>query len=265
MTAIRQRTGVTGDGRVDLDACRHIAETSTDSPLARRLAAAWVGRVRLGRLVRSLGVAWRYARRRLHRRDLVLKVEPGAMPDCRRCNETCCAGPHLVSLRLVDIAWLTDAGLDWAIVPVDGAARETIYGDHPELRAAEKRDAFRFFPVLNHVDDHCVFYDRRDGRCAIHPLRPLACRAYPYRLSDDLRTIRISTGCKSRREDGTSEEMTMLADAVVALHDWKLRDLMMLEQARPALESLGLLDLLPAAARAVPFAEVLRRLQNEPS
>lgn len=262
MTQSDHPAGLAQDGAVDLDACRQIAETATDSPLARQLADAWVGRLTFARLLRSLRVTWRYASRRLHRRNLLLNVEPGTVPDCKQCTETCCAGPHLVSLRLVDIARMVDAGLDWALVAVDGAARELVYVDHPELRAAEQRDAFRFFPVLKQIDKHCVFYERQNGRCAIHPLRPLACRAYPYRLSDDLDAIRTSTGCKSRRLDGTSEEMAALADAVVNNYDQKLRDHIMLDQARPVLKELGLLDLLPSAAQAPAFAEVLRRVQD---
>jgi Fe-S-cluster containining protein len=233
---------------------------SARSPTVRRLEEIWAGKVRramlrLRNVLRNLRLARRFRLRPLRLEDLELQVPRGMVPDCQNCLDTCCRGPqNTISLRLEDIARLADAGLEWAISTQKPEYSEELVAEYPSLREIERLDSYRLFPVLKRKEDGtCVFLDEA-GRCSIHPIRPLRCRRFPYRIDDELKSITYSSGCRFPRPDGTPEQMRELAQAAVDTYNAKLRDLVMLEYVREDLERLDLLRHLcvwdpPAAAR----------------
>lgn len=230
-------------------ACREAAaRVARHSPTQAALDATWQT------LRETPRVAATYAGHALDRHALVLDVEPGVVPDCPACRETCCHGPHLVSLRLADCARLLDAGLDASITRPGRGSREATYESHPDLRQVEQRDAFRRFPVLGQRESGACHFLDADGRCSIYAIRPLACRAFPYRLDDALDRIRMSSGCPTSRRGGSPEAVELLVQATVDLFNAKVRDLLLVEHGRDRLEALGLRRLLPPT-----FADVLRR------
>ena len=214
------------------------------SPTVRRLEEIWTGPVRrslrrLRNVFRNLRLARRYRLRPLRLADLDLKVPDGMVPDCANCRDTCCRGPqNTISLRLEDIARLLDAGLESAISTGKPVYSEELLAEYPSLRTIENLDSYRFFPVLRRKPDGtCVFLDD-NGRCSIYEIRPLRCRRFPYRLDDALSGIVYSSGCQYPRRDGSPDEVRNLAQAAVDTYNAKIRDVVMLEYARPELERL---------------------------
>lgn len=183
---------------------------------------------------------------------------PLPIPNCTACTDTCCKSPSLVSLRLIDIARLVDAGHQQAVARVDRPARRAIHTLHPALEAAESKDSFRYFPVLRQkVDGTCVFLTAQQ-RCGVYAIRPLACRAFPYLLNDDLKSVRFAEGaCSTPAPESHSTTLRSLTAAVAAQFDAKVRDLMAVHHLPAALARLGLVRFLRA-----PF---LRRKKNENS
>jgi len=199
----------------------------------------------------------RYRWRRLEREALSIDIPPGRLPACQSCQGLCCREPNLVSLRLSDLARLVDVGLGWAAVPALGGGRQATYREHPELAALEGLDSFRWFPVLAQTDGHCVFLGP-DDRCAIHSIRPLDCRRYPYLLATDLQRVRWAGGCPYWVEQGGAGEQEALVGEVLAHFEQKLRDLAWLEFAPRELEALGLGFAARTAGSGERFAAVLR-------
>ena len=151
------------------------------------------------------------------------------VPNCDACDDHCCRGEGaVIRLRLLDVAYLVDAGLTFAIdVDVD---------DDPRL--TERR-----FPKLTKKPDgNCVFF--HEGGCVIHPIKPLRCQRFPHRLTDDKQTIAYANRCASRRQ-GTAEELVQLRTAVVDNYNAKVVDLVVLQHGEGTLEALGLGEHLP--------------------
>ncbi len=250
------------------EACRR-ALARAQTPTATALAVGWhetiwPGRRSPRRLLRLARLALRYDLRQLIRARIQVRVPSGQVPDCPTCQETCCQGPHLVSLRLPDIARLVDGGLEWAIERPRPSARASLYAEHPDLAEAESLDSFRRFPVLGQTDSgYCVFLDP-EGRCAIYPLRPLACRRFPYRVGEDRRTVTYATGCRYPRADGSAAEVEALVSVAVEHYNQKIRDLVMLEAGLELLARLGL-DRYVGGGRSgsrLRFNEVLDRVRT---
>jgi Fe-S-cluster containining protein len=189
----------------------------------------------------------------LDRGTLALDIPRGVVPNCRACQDTCCQGPHLVSVRLADCARLVDAQLDAALVRPSRRDREATYERHPALRQVEQRASFKRFPILRQRESGECFFLSSDRRCTIHPIRPLACRAFPFRIDDTLDRVRLSNGCRSFRSDGSVDEVDCLARTTVELFNAKVRDLLFLEHGRRHLEALGFGHLLPPV-----FADLLQ-------
>lgn len=194
---------------------------------------------------------WRSPSRALHlrfglwRRELrparANRAIPMAVPDCAACSDNCCTGPHLVSLRLTDIARLHDAGLGDHIVTLDQLDRATVYASHPELREIESRPGFAAFPVLGRSNDgRCPFLSA-ELRCTIYPIRPVACRRFPLFVGDDLRTVRWASSCESRKDGNPGA----LFEAALDSYNQRIRDHLVLRYARPVIDNLGLGRYLP--------------------
>jgi Fe-S-cluster containining protein len=217
------------------------------SPTERRLHELWMGPVRkamlrLRSVLRNLRLARRYRLRPLRLEDLEMRVPDGMVPDCASCQDTCCRGPqNTISLRLEDVARLVDAELEWAITTEKPTYSDEMRERYASLRTIERLDTYRFFPVLKRKPDGtCIFLDDA-GRCSIHELRPLRCRRFPYRLDDALTGIDYSPACRFPRHDGTPGQTRELAQAAVDTYNAKIRDLVMLEYGRDALERLDLM------------------------
>ncbi len=177
---------------------------------------------------RGLRAHWRWllAQVRYRRERVSLRVLQDAtsdqIPDCDTCHDHCCKHPHVVPLRLEDIARLKDAGLDTAIVPAEGPKANALYRE-PTLR----RDSRGV----------CVFLDEHQ-RCTIYELRPIVCRRFPYYVADDVHALRYAESCRSRVV-GRSDE---LRAAAVDSYNQRLSDYLLVQNARSALVRLGLLE-----------------------
>ena len=239
------------DGSIDHEACRARSKAAGEGPIGPMQSglhhahqAAWPERPGIRDRLRRLGLARRYDLTLMDRRHMAIDVPAGMAPDCPRCKESCCEAPHLVSLRLADVARLADASFGWAMTRSDPARRAAVYHDHPALEAAERLDTFCRFPVLRHTGDRCVFLDEA-GRCAIYPLRPLSCRGYPLRIGPGRDSVHYSEVCKPRRTDASARDSAALIDAAIDHYNAKVRDLVTLEQAGDALRRLGFEAYLP--------------------
>lgn len=169
---------------------------------------------------------------------------PSQVPHCQQCPQNCCQGPHQVSLRLVDLSRLVDAGLAWAVTTPRVTSRLQLYREHPELEEAESRDSFRRFGVLKQTAaGRCVFLDT-NNRCAIYPIRPLVCQRFPYLLNENLRDVHYASSCPQRRA-ASREEVAAVLDVLAEHHGHKLLDLALLDLAPDVLQDLGLARFLP--------------------
>ena len=180
----------------------------------------------------------------LGRASLPVRDDPERAPDCERCQENCCRGSNLARLTLRDVARLSDAGLGWAIARIGG----------PDDRGPGV--------ALKHRDGRCVFLDAEE-RCAVHPIRPLVCRGFPWQVSDDWSVLRYSRECQTHgRRPADADAM---AQAAVDTFNERIRDLLMIANGIDRLRALGLDRDVPAL-RAAPrraFADVLRGVDSD--
>jgi Fe-S-cluster containining protein len=228
-------------GGLDLEGVRARAERAAEegSPTEARLREA-VHALRARRWRRPLAW-WRHRRtvddRPLDPSRLERRAPTGRGPDCGACAERCCTGPHVVSLRLADLARLHDAGLGGCVDTRRPTDRLAVWGSSPRLMEAEQSRLLREFPRLPRPDGRCVFHDA-EGRCAIHPIRPAVCRAYPFQIDEDRRGVRWAGACASAGDDAEALERGV-RDAVA--HDRsKQDDLLVLALAPELPAALGL-------------------------
>lgn len=242
-------TGVIKEG--DLAAARDVAAAATPpGPLERALAEVEAGPVRRRAvsplaLLKNLRLARRIDLRALTADDVELDARARRVPRCDRCEDNCCRGPGTgISLRLADVARLVDAGLVWGVAR-EQRWTEADYEADPALREHEARETQRRFPMLKRrADGACVFLD--DGaRCSIHPIRPLACRAFPYRLNTSRERVHFSGRCPSWGDGGDAGEVAAMTTAVLELYNAKVRDLVVLAHGRREIDDLGLSRHLP--------------------
>jgi Fe-S-cluster containining protein len=220
------------------------------SETERKLDEAQRGPVRrralsLRALPRNLRMARRVRLAALRPEQVRLDATDVRVPDCVRCEDNCCRGPGTgVALRLSDIARLLDAGLGEAIDP-DARWTDEDYARDPALRQLEALDSQRRFPKLRRDETgRCVFLDD-EQRCAVHAIRPLVCRAFPYRLAPELDRVHFSNRCASWRDDGEERERDEMTAAVLEMYNAKVRDLVVLEHGRRELDALGIGRYLP--------------------
>lgn len=179
--------------------------------------------------------------------DLKLMIPGQELPDCESCVDLCCTGKNaLVSLRLRDIAVLTDMGRE------DVIAWERPTTPKQELKkmnwARREADAsvfHRAFPILKRdATGTCVLLDE-DRLCSLFPSWPLSCARYPYALDLANKVVFYAKGCQSRRPAVEVADAPLhvrrLVRAVVDAYNARIRDVVLLAMAKPELEALGLL------------------------
>ena len=220
--------------------------SARDTPAA--LDEAFHGEVR----ARATSLRGLVGNLRLARRFDLEPLEPSALeddagglvPDCAACEDNCCRGPEgRITLRLSDVARLVDAGLEAGIDKAPRTPPEA-YARFPRLAEFEALETNRRFPALRQRPDGTCWFLGEDRRCTIYALRPLRCRRFPYALSEDKARVTYARRCQSRRP-GAPEARAALVRAVAENYNEKLKDLLLLEHGRPALERLGIARHLP--------------------
>lgn len=207
-------------------------------PIARKRLYRW------GFLRKSLSLRRRFQLRLLRLGELKVKVPTGQTPDCESCTELCCTGPNsLVSLRLRDIAALTDAGLARFIL----RERPAVSAKNPTWarREADSSVFHQVFPVLLRDATSTCALLTEDRQCGAFPAWPLSCARYPYALDLESRVVFWASGCASSTVLPASEaapRVRELVRAVVDSYNERVKDVILLHLAREELQEIGLLD-----------------------
>lgn len=162
--------------------------------------------------------------------------------DCHHCTDMCCVGPRsTVLLRLRDIAMLVDIGrtdlIDFNKPKFDRADLNAL----PALARQVSSSAWETFPVLKQNHMSACQALSTDGKCTIFPTWPLACARFPYALHADTEEVFYSQRCDSFWVRPDAEEpVRQMAQAAVQAYNERIKDRIMLEFARPELDSMGL-------------------------
>ncbi len=169
-------------------------------------------------------------------------MAPLKVPDCTTCIHNCCHGvENTVSLRLIDIARLLDAGLaDMIDLNNRVHIEKEILRKHPGIAANIQSDTWRKFPVLRRVNDICPKLGK-DNKCTIYGARPLTCRRYPFMLKDDLKAVTVSTYCKNlvvHAGNWGDENVQELFLSAIDSYNEKVKDLILIYYAKKELEDL---------------------------
>lgn len=198
-------------------------------------------------------LARRYRLRTLRPSQLVVRVADGLLPDCASCTEVCCTGPNaIVSLRLIDVARLVDAGLERYVV----RGAPTAAGDDATWarREADGSVFRRAFPILARDRTGTCALLTEDRLCGAHPAWPLSCARYPYALDLLGRSVFYAKGCGSREllpYADAAPRVRRLVEAVVEGYNERVKDVVLVHVARRDLADLDL-------ARHVSFDEIDR-------
>ena len=185
----------------------------------------------------------------LHKYDLRF-VRPGQLrirfdrelvPDCANCAKNCCHGAeNTVSLRLVDIARLLDAGLAEAIDLDNQSFREDPYfKTNKKLLRSLNNDSWNFFPVLKRINNICPYLDRKK-RCTIYAHRPLTCRRFPYVLATSKRDLLFSKKCYNPKKSESAKLPAQLFQDSIDSYNERVKDLILINYAKQELIELGL-------------------------
>ncbi len=171
------------------------------------------------------------------------KVAAGLVPDCPRCQNTCCAGfENVVSLRLKDIAVLMDAGHTDLISRDKPRFPPDVLDERPGLADLAKSHLWRTLPVLKQIGPlrRCAALDD-DLRCSIHDAWPTSCERFPYSLSAARREVVWGSRCQSRqlRPEHRQRSREIFAAAIDAYNE-RVRDAVLLHYQRAALDELGI-------------------------
>jgi Fe-S-cluster containining protein len=115
----------------------------------------------------------------------------------------------------------------------------------PALERNLKSQTWATFPVLAQNDKQaCAALDAQ-GRCGIYPHWPMSCARFPFSLSNDLKVIFYSARCQSlTRSAEPDPRWYPMLNATVDSYNQRIRDFILLEYARPELESLGIAEFL---------------------
>lgn len=141
---------------------------------------------------------------------------------CTLCGQ-CCRDTILPFSLAEAEAWLMGGGvvgLETVVTFWDPAAVPHLPADvrrHFERRGlvgrCGKASVMVMLNVVGLVDGRC-HNQADDGRCSIHPSRPLVCRAYPIRVNDDLPDQRVGPGhseCEAAAWSAQGEGRDVLA------------------------------------------------------
>jgi Fe-S-cluster containining protein len=170
--------------------------------------------------------------------DVVVDAPARTAPACDTCADPCCARANaIVSLRLDDVARLVDSGHAHALVDP-----RVLLTRFPALSSAcaalVERDSFARAFVLDKRDDGtCVFFD--GARCAIHEVKPLVCRAFPFQIDETRARVRFASSCQSTRA-GSDDDTRAGVAAALASYAAKVSDVVTRGFAGE-----GVVDLLP--------------------
>lgn len=216
-------------------------------PLETALAELWpVARGRLyrrGYLLRTLALRRRFHLRLLRVGELKVAMPTGQTPDCESCVDLCCTGPNaIVSLRLRDIAALTDAGLERFIA----SDRPSVDVKAPTWarREADGSVFHRAFPVLARDATGTCSLLTEERTCGAFPSWPLSCARYPYALDLRAKVVFWAKGCTTTTilpAAAAAPRVRALVRAVVDGYNERVKDAVRLALAREELASLGLL------------------------
>lgn len=170
-------------------------------------------------------------------------IASGTIPDCASCDDICCAGlENVVSLRLVDVARLIDAGRTDLIATKKPRFPESMFRTRPALYELMGSELYRTLPVLRQITDRRICAALQpDMTCGLHPHWPLSCERFPYSLSAVRRRIVWGERCGSKvRDPEHAERSEALAAAAVKTFNERVRDAVLLAHARPALDAMGI-------------------------
>lgn len=220
---------------------------SDELPTVRALDALWAEVT--SKPLWSRPNFWRYLRlRRAMRLELLdanrarILAPAGKINDCSSCTDICCIGPSsTVLLRLRDVATLVDLGREDLMTRSKPRFSEEQQAARPALRCHVATDAWRIFPVLEQNRMGACAALTVGGQCSLYPNWPLSCARFPYALHADDHEVFYSPRCESYwvRPDATPRVRAM-ARAAVDSYNERIKDAVLLEYARPRLESLGL-------------------------
>ncbi|MBU0581018.1 MAG: YkgJ family cysteine cluster protein [Candidatus Margulisbacteria bacterium] len=201
---------------------------------------------RLKNILKDFWLTLKYDLRFIDPKQVQLKINPLQVPDCKTCSRNCCRGvENTVSLRLIDIARLIDAGLTKFIDKNNKIhIQKEIAEKHPRILRNIKSDTWRKFPVLKRVNDICPLLDNKNN-CTIYNVRPLTCRRYPYTLMDNMKEIKFSKYCINpktiEKQNEYSQEMFNTA---IEVYNEKVKDLILIHHAKKELQEIGIYNYL---------------------
>ena len=261
-------SGLSSDGVVDQKVCAEHAQR-----YAQKRSQTIEASSRLKRIAHSKARSWKNKLRRLFefrhvdtrrlaRTHLpIVGATPGEVPDCPRCQEHCCRGPHVVTLEIEDALVLHEAHLGWSIGQAQQLDETTPVSGDPDHRHVKP------LPTLKHNEGQCVFFDEQ-SRCSIYPIRPRVCRAYPYQIAESRDHIRYAKACPQRHPDSSPAEADELIDTAIAHYNAKIDDWLLLTFTPKAIAHLGLKRYFPnhiaTEISATKFQTVLDRVSGSP-
>lgn len=127
---------------------------------------------------------------------MTLRSTPSSVFQCDRCSK--CCRVHRVPLTQTDVRRLKEGGQSPEEFTEFLSPDEVDMGEEPESFARLKQG--RRVLMLRHVESGCVFLGEHG--CGVHPLRPSACRTYPYDRPDDDEALGLVPGALCPPETG---------------------------------------------------------------
>lgn len=107
---------------------------------------------------------------------------------CQRTGQ-CCTHPQIVITLTHEDLWRLASHLGGLEPLFEMVQFMRVDTDLPEgnerlvLRPVKTVDGAGVFVLRKDDDSHCVFYDRNDQTCLIHPAKPQACQNFPFAVS----------------------------------------------------------------------------------
>lgn len=185
----------------------------------------------------------KYDLRLIDKTQLQLNFDTELLPDCQKCSQNCCHGAeNTVSLRLIDIARLLDAGLEEAInLDNQSFKKDAYFKEHRNDFRHLNSDSWNLFPVLRRVNNICPYLDTKK-RCTIYEHRPLTCRRFPYVIAENKKNLLFSKKCHQTKKEGNQESTAqkILLNSAVDSYNEKIKDLILIYYAREELQKIDL-------------------------
>lgn len=180
----------------------------------------------------------------VQRHQANVTLPKGALPNCKACRDICCVGRrNQVTLRLVDIATLLDIGRA-DLISTEWPSRDA---SHEAQTSAQRRfyrsQTHALFPTLKQDKSERCLALSEHNRCTLHPHWPLSCARFPYSLDRDDNEVFYSSRCGSAQMYEGSEALQrceVMIDATLNAYNHRIRDFVLLELQRPALDRLAL-------------------------